>query len=289
MKTTLLFLFAGLLTITASAQAPTITGDLLLCPDTSGTASITTNQVYDSYQWHWKYWFTADPYVPISGANGPSFTYDWNTYDQALLKVVVTLNGQTYESNVLQIDSYAWVGLTMGYQDEPDDNIEFDPNSGNLMLCAGTGFTISVYMPYTVVQWYRNGIAIPGATSMELHVTEAGSYHVVAAPGFCPNSTDSTEGLPIVVAIDNNCNLGVVHPDTDLFTFYPNPVSGQLHFSAQSPVETLTVFNMTGQKVFAAEPATALGQADLSSLASGIYVLEANSNGKTQQFKIIKN
>jgi hypothetical protein len=286
---TLLFLFTGLFAIAATAQAPTITGDLLLCPNTSGTAFTTTNIAYDTYQWYWKYWFTSDPYVAIPGADEESFTYDWSTYDQALLKLVVTLNGETYESNVLQIDSYAWVGLTMGYQDEPDDNVEFDPNSGNLMLCAGTSFTISVYMPYTVVQWYRNGIPIPGATSMDLHVTEAGSYHVVAAPGFCPNNTDSTAGLPIVVAIDNNCELGIENPETQALSFYPNPVSGQLHFSAQSAVETLAVFNMTGQKILAFTPETEIGQADLSALATGMYIVEARTNGKIEQFKIIKN
>jgi hypothetical protein len=288
MKTALHFLFMGLFVISANAQAPTIAGDLLLCPNTTGTASTTTNMAYDTYQWYWKYWFTPDPYVAIAGADDESFTYDWNTYDQALLKLVVTLDGETYESNVLQIDSYAWVGLTMGYQDEPDDNIEFDPDSGNLMLCAGTGFTISVYMPYTVVQWYRNGIPIPGATSMELHVTEAGSYHVVASPGFCPNSTSSTEGLPIVVAIDNNCELGIENPEINLFSSYPNPVSGLLHFTAQSPVETLTIFNMTGQRVLALYPEVVSGDADLSALASGMYLLEVRSNGKTQRLKIIK-
>src|SRR6478672_5674323 len=116
MKTILLFLFTGVFAISATAQAPTISGDTMLCPNTSGTASITTDMPYDSYQWYWRYWFTSDPFVAISGADAASFTYDWFTYDQAQLKVVVTLNGQTYESNVIQIDSYAWVGLTVGFE-----------------------------------------------------------------------------------------------------------------------------------------------------------------------------
>lgn len=288
MKKFYTLILSGIFAFTANAQEPTIAGDLLLCPNTNGTAYITTDQDYDSYQWYWKYWFTSDPYEAIPGADGPSFTYDWMTYDQALLKVVVTLDGNTYESNTLQIDSYAWVGLTMGYQDGPDDNIELDPDTGNLMLCAGTGFTIEVYMPYTVVQWYRNGIPISGANNMQYHVTEAGSYHVVAAPGFCPDSTSSTEGLPIVVAIDNDCSLGIGNPDVPLLSYYPNPVSGNLHFTSQYPIQALSVYSISGQKVWSDKPNALSGNADLSGLSSGIYFLEAQTENRSQRFKIVK-
>lgn len=58
------------------AQQPVIEGDLLLCPDTNGTATITSPIVYDSYQWYFRYWFLADPFVAIDGATQQSFTYD---------------------------------------------------------------------------------------------------------------------------------------------------------------------------------------------------------------------
>jgi len=97
------------------AQTPVITGDLILCPNTSGTAVITGDVTYDSYTWYAKYWFTNDDFVEITGANGASFTYDWDSYDQKLIKVVVTRNGDTFESNELQIDSYNWAGMTTMY------------------------------------------------------------------------------------------------------------------------------------------------------------------------------
>lgn len=280
------FLFAALFAANLYSQAPTIAGDLLLCPNTNGTASVTNAQVYDSYKWYWKYWFTSDPFVEIAGANGPSFTYDWYTYDQAQFKLVVTLGGNTYESNIIQIDSYAWVGLTMGYQDS--DNISQDPNTGNVLLCQGTGFTIEVYMPYTSVQWYRNGQPIPGATNMQYHITDAGSYHVVAAPGFCPNSTSSTEGLPIVVEIDTDCALGVGDHETAPLAVYPNPANNHISISAQQPIERLAIYNMTGQLVRSEKPNVANPSVDLSSLASGMYILEAESSGMKQKVKLIK-
>jgi hypothetical protein len=283
MKTILPFIFAVLLFSTAYPQAPVITGDLLLCPNTNGIASITTDQVYDSYQWYWKYWFDDEPYVPIPNADGPSFTYDWLTYDQALLKVVVTLNGETYESNAIQIDSYAWVGLTVGFGDAP--NISIDPETGAVNLCEGTAFTIEVFMPYEHVQWYKDGAPIDGANSMQLQVTEAGSYHVVASPAFCPDSTDSTEGLPIVVQIDSNCGLGVGHHDGLQIDFYPNPVKDMMVLSSAILLENIAIYDITGQRV---QEFAATSQINLSGLASGMYFLKVESGDKTAIVKVIK-
>ncbi len=286
MKTKLSFFCAAFFCCTAWPQAPTITGDLLLCPNTDGTASITNSQVYDSYTWYWRYWFTSDPYVAIPGANGPSFTYDWMTYDQAQLKVVVTLGGNTYESNVIQIDSYAWVGLTTGFENTP--NVSIDNNNGNVLLCQGTGFTLQTYLPYDIVQWYKDGLPIPGATSMELHITEPGSYYVVAAPSFCPDSTSSTEGLPTVVEIDTDCGLGTGHQQETLFSISPNPVKDLVTMSSAQPLENVAVYNLMGQKVLEQPVQTASPEINLAGLSSGIYLLEAKSGGKSQQMKIIK-
>jgi len=268
------------------SQAPTIAGDTMLCPDTNGTASVTNAQTYDSYAWYWKYWFTSDPFVLIPGADGPSFTYDWQTYDQAQFKLFVTLGGETYESNIIQIDSYAWVGLTMGYQDS--ENISQDPNTGNVLLCQGTSFIIEVYMPYTEVQWYRNGLAMEGETNMQLHINQAGSYHVVAAPGFCPNSTDSTAGLPIVVEIDASCGLGVPNHESPRIAIYPNPAETQISIHGETAIDAVSIFDLTGKLVGFHQPASAHPVIDLSNLASGMYFLKTESEGKTQSAKVIK-
>ncbi len=196
------FLLACLFLIApfAFAQAPVITGDLLLCPNTNGTATITGSTTYTTYQWYYKYWFLNDEYAAIEGATSSSFTYDWMTYDQALLKVVVTLNGQTYESNAIQIDSYAWVGLTVMHS--TNDAVSEDGNGG-FLLCEGGAITNSIGSPYTNVQWFKDGTAIAGATAQTYVITAPGVYHASAAPGFCPASVSFT--LPITVANNPNC------------------------------------------------------------------------------------
>ena len=129
MKRVLLIILGCSFFTTASAQTPQIEGDTMLCPWTDGTASVVNEQEYDSYQWYSKFWFTDDDFVAIDGANQASFTYDWYNYDQSLFKVVVTLDGETYESNTIQIDSYAWAGFVVGA--ELNDNVTTDPNTGD--------------------------------------------------------------------------------------------------------------------------------------------------------------
>lgn len=201
----LLLILLCLAPILSQAQAPTIEGDTMLCPYTDGTASITTDIEYDSYQWYSKYWFTSDDFEPIDGATEASFTYDWYTYDQSLFKVVVTLDGETYESNTIQIDSYAWAGLIV--ETQTSDDVTFNPDQG-YYICDGSTITNTIQMPYNVVQWYKDGVAIEGATDVTYTITTAGTYHAVAAPDFCPDSTTNT--LPIVVI--NNPDCGPVDP-----------------------------------------------------------------------------
>ena len=266
------------------AQNPVIEGDLILCPEGSGTATVVNDVAYDSYAWYYKYWFTSDDFQLIEGATGPSFTYDWMTYDQALIKVVGTLNGVDYESNVLQIDSWAFLPITFGYGEF--ENVSQNPENGNTLLCAGTSFTIEVFNPYnTNIRWYRNGQLIPGENEMTLEVTQEGMYHVTAAPEACPELESSTEGTPIIVEIDNNCNLSVDNSSLAAFHLWPNPVRNTLNFGG-ADITRLSVHSMTGQSILEVVP-TGLS-VDVSMLSSGIYLVKVESEGISRTLKFIK-
>ncbi len=283
MKRTLLF-FLLVFSIGAGAQNPVIEGDLILCPEGSGTATVTNDVAYDSYAWYYKYWFTSDDFQLIEGATGPSFTYDWMTYDQALIKVVGTLDGVDYESNVLQIDSWAFLPITFGYGEF--ENVSQNPENGNALLCAGTSFTIEVFNPYnTNIRWYRNGTLIPGENGMTLEVSEEGVYHVTAAPQACPELESSTEGTPIIVEIDNDCNLSVENPSATAFTLWPNPVRSTLHLGG-GDITRVTVHGLTGQSVL--ELHSGFDAVDVSGLASGIYLLKVTGPSGSQTMKFVK-
>jgi hypothetical protein len=286
MKTTLSFLFLLCCVTFGFAQTPEIQGDLLLCPNTNGTATITNDIGYDSYTWYYKYWFLSDDYVAIEGQDGPSFTYDWYTYDQALIKVVVTLNGDTFESNAIQIDSYAWTSMTTGF--ENTDNVTID-NNGNLLLCEGTAFTVQVFDPYSAnIQWYKDGEAIEGANSQNLEIDAEGTYYVVAAPPFCPDSSSSSEGLPFVISMNADCQLSVQNPNSIEVSLLPNPAKDFLAINARQAVDMVNIYTTTGQLVVSQKIGSTTGKVAIAGLASGVYIAEVTANGASRKIKIVK-
>lgn len=264
MKTTLFtFLFLAF-AWTVGAQNPTIEGDIMLCPYTDGTATITSETQYDTYQWYWKFWFTNDEYTAIEDANEASFTYDWYTYDQALLKVVVTKNGETFESNAIQIDSYNWAGLLL--MNELQGNVHFEFNEETLeqryVMCTGAKIVQTVLAPYVTAQWYKDGQPIPGATSLTYIITEPGAYNVVAGVEVCPDATSSSQVINVVASEDCGPSTPsplviqgdtMLCPDTNGLAFVTNAVgydtyqwyakfTGETEFEA---IEAATVASFT--------------------------------------------
>ncbi|WP_185965533.1 T9SS type A sorting domain-containing protein [Flavobacterium zepuense] len=271
--------------------APVIAGDVMLCPYTNGTAEITNGQTYETYQWYYKYWFTDDEFVAIEGATSATFTYDWFTYDQALLKVVVTQDGETYESNTIQIDSHNWASLTFG--SEFSEGVVPDNETFSYLICPGDFITNTLNSPYdSSIQWYRDGEAIEGANEGTYVITEPGSYYVVAAPAVCPNATSSTLVSPLVVSWNPECTAGVNDPSAqDAFVIYPNPASSTLNLQLpqSSLLNEYTIFDVTGKNLMSGSVNTSASAINISGLAAGTYIIKLNG-GQAQATKMfIKN
>ncbi len=278
-----LLIFSMLFTAGSFAQNPVIEGDEILCQNGSGTASVVNGVNYDSYAWYYKYWFSSDDFQLIQGVTGPSFTYDWMTYDQALIKVVGTLGGVDYESNVLQIDSWAFLPISFGYGEF--ENVSQNPNNGNTLLCEGTAFTIEVFNPYnTNIRWYRNGELIPGENEMTLEVTEPGEYYVSAAPQECPELESSTAGTPIIVEINEECNLSVGTPSGEVLAVWPNPARDRLHFSGIEAGK-ISIYSLSGQLILEQVMDVSV---DVSGLASGLYLAKITSASGTKRVKFAR-
>jgi len=198
------------LTFPAFAQAPTIEGDTMLCPslDSYGTATVVGDITYDSYQWYaTPLYFSSGIYEPIEGATNASFTYDWYTYDVNNIKVIVTKDGETFESNVLLIDSYNWASLLVAHQ--YTGTVVYEYETG-FYMCDDDTITNTVSSPYTIVQWYKDDEPIEGATGLSYVITEPGVYRVVAAPEICPTSTSTSP--PIIVNANLNCDIENIDP-----------------------------------------------------------------------------
>lgn len=72
--------------------------------------------------------------------------------------------------------------------DVVSDSIE---QIGPTSYCTNTGQTVRLkVLPHDVIQWYRNGAIIPGATTTDYVVTQTGDYHaVVSSLAGCSRTT----------------------------------------------------------------------------------------------------
>jgi len=82
--------------------------------------------------------------------------------------------------------------------------------------------------------------------------------------------------------------LGVSDLSSFDFAYYPNPVRDVLNITSQKAVESVEVYNLTGQKVIN-ESKVNQGQIDVSKLSAGTYVFRVTlEEGQVETFKIIK-
>lgn len=90
----------------------------------------------------------------------------------------------------------------------------------------------------------------------------------------------------VVVEFDDN--LSIDEQALDGFTYFPNPVQNTLTLNTQTPIEKISIYNLSGQKVIEQTNTTTTTQIDMTTLSSGIYLMKATINGQEGTFKVLK-
>ncbi len=137
---------------------------------------------------------------------------------------------------------------------------------GNFDVKAGS---VSVTLPHTGI-WYNafSGDAVDFTTTSLTQLLQAGEYHLY---------TDKKVEIP----------SGINNPaiTSDRFTVYPNPVSDVLYVETTSPVESISVIDLNGKKLFQSRYEYSINVKDFP---PGFYFLEVKSAGNTFICKFIK-
>ena len=85
-----------------------------------------------------------------------------------------------------------------------------------------------------------------------------------------------------------NLLTGVTDEQLSNFRFYPNPAGNSLYFDAQDRIESVSIYNMQGQRLMY-QPIDALNsQLDISYLAAGQYICRAVVDGQEGSYQVIK-
>lgn len=183
------------------AQCPfdaTITpSSLNLCPLSSDTLFAGPAS---SYQW-----FRNG--VPILNSNQSFWVVTAQNDGGASFQVVQTLNGCSEASPTSTVNLV------------PTPQLSFSiTGANNGILCAGESALLQINSGHSAtINWFRNGIQIPGANQTQLSVNQSGNYSVTAAVADCPSFIQFSNPfslqvvVPEVPVISADQSLGVLN------------------------------------------------------------------------------
>jgi hypothetical protein len=129
------------------------------------------------------------------------------------------------------------------------------------------------------LQWYENGVAIPGATGNTTTITLPSSNdYTVVATGTTGCEVESAVYNPSASINEENWLNALV---------YPNPTTGMVTIKTEASILLVELFDLQGNKVLSAVPSA--NQIALDSLAKGSYFMQLRSENGIGWTKIIKN
>lgn len=86
----------------------------------------------------------------------------------------------------------------------------------------------------------------------------------------------------------NVVGLNVTNFDKNALAIYPVPATDIMNVSYKAAIESLTIYNLLGQQVYAGQNLEATSKVDVSNFASGTYIARISSESSTTTVKIIK-
>lgn len=129
------------------------------------------------------------------------------------------------------------------------------------------------------LQWYENGVPIPGATGNTITITlPSSSDFTVVATG--------TTGCE-AVSDPYNPSLGITDASWLNVVVYPNPSTGIVTIQTDEAIKLVELIDLQGNIVLKAIPAA--NQVDIHSLAKGSYFIRLQAENGIGWTKIIKN
>lgn len=128
-----------------------------------------------------------------------------------------------------------------------------------------------------------NNNVTPITDNLQFTPSVTGVYYV----GFnCYSNIDQFYLFVDDVAVSTT--LGNNSFDSLKFTYSPNPTKDILTLSADKTIDSVTLYNLLGQKVMAAKGGSNNVTVDMQQLPKGNYLVEVSAGGESKTVKIIK-
>jgi len=267
-------LLLGALPVGAQGLNPTISGDDMLCPESTGTVA---TQVFQGYQWYQRYYGSVDT-VLIPGATSQSLLMDAYNYSASYLIVEVTDGAVTEMSPEFFVDGWAFLPptvLTSG-----DFTIG---QNGESILCEGDTLYFELMQPYTTnIVWTNNGSPIPNQTNNVLEVTTSGNYNVSGAPTVCPDYNQNL-GVTLQVVVQDCSAAGIDENALSGTLVFPNPASDRLTVQHPSQsISAIVIHDGVGCFIKSVQVNQMTTEIAVDELSEGTYFITIHSNGGSE-------
>lgn len=131
-------------------------------------------------------------------------------------------------------------------------------------------------------QWYRNGVAISGATAASYSVTQAGIYKVQVQVDDCVSEFSNDQAL--IVTGDLNYDA------TNTIEVYPNPVTNILNvkLGRANEQKLVSFYDLTGRQMEQRQVWEAQAQFDVSGWAKGFYLIKVKDGSSEEVYRLVK-
>ena len=230
--------------------------------------------------------------VVVAGS-AQSFTVGWQR-DQAVAGSGNLLSASqpgVYRATVTDAQGCVATSVPFLLSQVASPNAQITATSSDLnglnLLTGGTVLLTASNAPGLTYQWYLNGQALSGATSVSYTAAQIGTYTVDVTRNGCTTVSDPAT-VQLVLA-----NEPVAEGMT--LTVLPNPTDGQIRAVLTLETPAPAIFRLTdgtGRRLQSwsfDRPVTRHEQRiDISNAPGGLYFLQAEVAGKTIVSKIVK-
>ena len=223
----------------------------------------------------------------------------------------------TVDITATEITEGSSIDITLSYWADPAGTVSFpDPSaitsSGTFFIRAENASGCSVILPVTVE--VKEAVDAPSTTTPIQDFTTGDDlstfevtgenliwYNAETEGSELPSTTVITTGTVYYVSqtVDGceSADRLMVTAGEDLkapgfdklsLKYYPNPVSDILIITYSNAIESVEIFNVLGQKVYQKAHNNQEVKIDMSSLATGNYIVKVMSKGLVENLKVIK-
>ncbi|MEX1193116.1 MAG: T9SS type A sorting domain-containing protein [Brumimicrobium sp.] len=161
-----------------------------------------------------------------------------------------------WQASADETNGYTWVVMNQG--DDPDTDTPVDSGT------EASGVLTA------------NSSVLTAETDYDLYVETD-----------CGNDGNSGNSSAVPFTTDN---LGLTQNELEGFKLYPNPASEAINLDAKANIESVSIYNMTSQKVMDYNPSDNMTTVEMnvSNLDKGTYFIEVSAGNKIGVYKFIK-